>query len=175
MAEQTQFKLSLNGITLELSGDQAFVEEMYREIMRDIEEARARMARGERSQFTPRRAAKGSGASSAPSGEKDRPFEHIVWVHRCSELVHKIYMASPQDLGRVKPLRHLDPAHLATMYVEDRLLSRLMPQYDRGQTLWAELTQAGRARIAEASAAKPRPKKSSSSGSTQMLKGTSQT
>ena len=42
MSQQTQFRLNFNGISLELEGDRAFVDDMYRDIMRDIEEAKRR-------------------------------------------------------------------------------------------------------------------------------------
>ena len=45
--QHTRFQLTFNGISLELHGEKEFVEEMYREVMADLEEARARNARGE--------------------------------------------------------------------------------------------------------------------------------
>ena len=44
--QHTRFQLTFNGISLELHGEKEFVEEMYREVMADLEEARARNARG---------------------------------------------------------------------------------------------------------------------------------
>ena len=51
---------------------------------------------------------------------------------------------------KTRMLRAFDPDHLYTLYVEDPLLSKMMPRFGRGQTLWAELTTAGRRKIAEA-------------------------
>jgi len=90
--EKTQFRLNLNGISLELEGEKAFVEQMYRDIMKDIEEARRR---------NKAIAIKASGSkASAKEAEALRHRarrDSVVWIHRCSELVHKIYMASPED------------------------------------------------------------------------------
>lgn len=158
--DTTRFQLSLHGISLELSGERDFVEEMYREIMRDIEVARARMLAGQPSGLQQ------AIVSEEPTLQLDMPREsprpkgppvqeQVIWLHRCSELVHKIYMTSASDLARVMPLRHVNKERIATLYVEDKLLSKLMPQFDRGQTLWAELTRAGRKKIAEASLMPP--------------------
>lgn len=155
--QQTRFQLSVSGISLELHGEREFVEEMYREIMGALEEARARNARGEASMFSaPSREAK-PGAQLVKPGQKKAPAsrraraDHVIWVHRCTPLVNKIYMANPPELAKIKMLSIFELAHMATLYVEDGLLSTLLPQFDRGQTLWAELTVAGRRKIAEAS------------------------
>lgn len=146
MSEQTQFRLNLNGISLELEGDRAFVDAMYRDIMRDIEEAKRRNTTRQK------RDAKRSGKHRRPSkGAAPQPQQDgIIWVHRCSTLVHKIYMAGPQDLQGSAVLRNVDPEGLGTLYIEHSLLPKLMPRFERGQTLWAELTPSGRERIANA-------------------------
>lgn len=158
-AEETKFQLSLNGISLEVSGEREFVEEMYRAIMADIEEARRRLHQGVvtglSSSSAPAVSAKpaqNTPAKVSPSTKQRQNFEQVVWVHRCTSLVNKIYMASPRDLHRTKVLSKLNINHLATLYVEDKLMTRILPQFEKGQTLWAELTTAGRAKIAEASA-----------------------
>lgn len=158
-AEETKFQLSLNGISLEVSGEREFVEEMYRAIMADIEEARRRLHQGAMTKLTSPSApvADNKPAKSAPvkvsaSSKQRQNFEQVVWVHRCTSLVNKIYMASPRDLRRTKVLSKINLDHLATLYVEGKLMTRILPQFERGQTLWAELTTAGRAKIAEASA-----------------------
>lgn len=138
MEKKTQFRLNLNGIVLDLEGDRAFVEEMYKEIMRDIEEAKRR---NERVNQTP---------AERKRAKRKPKQESVLWIHRCSPLVHKIYMASPDDLEESPILSHIDHTKLGTLYIDHALLSKLMPQFDRGQTLWAELTPAGRERIANA-------------------------
>lgn len=144
--EKTQFRLNLNGISLELEGEKAFVEQMYRDIMKDIEEARRR-----------NKAIELKSSASKASAKEAEALRHrarrdsVVWIHRCSELVHKIYMASPEDLGQLRQIQAIDTEKIATLYIDDKLLPKLMPQFDKGQTLWAELTPAGRHKIASAS------------------------
>lgn len=173
----TRFQLSLHGIVLELEGERDFVDEMYRDIMRDIEEARARQLSGKPSGLEH---ASGTGGLHSPNPSLKSPpafgyglddvstevsqdararklraspqrAEHVVWLHRCSKLVHKIYMAAPRDLNKLGVFHNINVSQAATVYIEDGLLSDLLPQFDRGQTLWAELTRAGRKKIAEAS------------------------
>jgi hypothetical protein len=173
----TRFQLSLHGIVLELEGERDFVDEMYRDIMRDIEEARARQLSGKPSGLEhvsgtgglhpPKPSLKpppafGHGLDDVPTEVSQdararklrtspQRAEHVVWLHRCSELVHKIYMAAPRDLNKLGVFHNINVSQAATVYIEDGLLSDLLPQFDRGQTLWAELTRAGRKKIAEAS------------------------
>lgn len=144
MSQQTQFRLNLNGISLELEGDRAFVDDMYREIMRDIEEAKRRNT--ERQQKEAKRSGKFERKPKSPQPQHDG----IIWVHRCSALVHKIYMANAEDLLGSPVLRAIDPDVVGTIYIEHGLLPSLMPRFERGQTLWAELTPSGRERIANA-------------------------
>lgn len=138
--DSTHFELKLNGIVLEISGDRDFVDHMYRLVMRDLEEARERVRQGITTPPT-------TPSSARPVRPTDDP---VVWLHRCTDMVHKIYMASSSDLGGTPLFQVLDPRHLGVFYVEDELFRRHLPQFERGQTLWAELTPAGRAQIREA-------------------------
>jgi hypothetical protein len=159
--QHTRFQLTFNGISLELHGEKEFVEEMYREVMADLEEARARNARGQMPSTAPASASQAKPPATAGAKKKvERPLEHVIWLHRCTPLVNKIYMASPSDVRKTKRLSAFVPEQIATLYVEGKLLTDVMPQFDRGQTLWAELTTAGRKKIAEASSppAPPKPK-----------------
>lgn len=152
------FQLNLNGISLEISGDYDFVQSMYRRVMSDIEEARARMLRGEgpAPKAAPAPAKKGSlSVSEIKQRERSRPAyaavdNRVIWLHRTNSMVNKIYMANVEEISKTRMLRAFDPEHLYTLYVEDPLLSKMMPKFGRGQTLWAELTTAGRRKIAEA-------------------------
>ena len=168
-SDPTRFQLSLHGIKLELEGDREFVDAMYRDIMRDIEEARRRMLSGKPSGLE-RSVTRALAPKSAPAqGILRRPKKHsvggevatagrdghVVWIHRCAQLVHKIYMAAPRDLAQLPLMHHVNVSQIATAYIEDKLLSELMPRFDKGQTLWAELTRDGRRQIAEASLKPP--------------------
>lgn len=152
--DTTHFQLNVNGISLELSGEREFVQQMYQQIMRDLEVARDRMiARqseliaDDRSATAVKRRIK---ARKTPIPEQDN---QVIWLHRCNDMVHKIYMASADDI-RASPLFGLlDPSAIGTLYVRDPLLARALPRFERGQTLWAELTAAGRRKIAEATGA----------------------
>ena len=74
----------------------------------------------------------------------------VVWVHRCGEMMHKIYMSSPKEIARAQILRSLDTNLLNVVFAEEDLIALILPAVERGHTLWAELTEAGRRRIASA-------------------------
>lgn len=190
--ELTRFQLNLHGIALELEGERDFVDEMYREIMRDIEEARARFLAGKPSGLEikiPPKSGKKKGLRAPPVpplpslGEEPteliekehRPAEHVIWLHRCSSLVHKIYMTHRRELNGVAPFHRINTVFIKTAYIEDDLLSSLLPRYDKGQTLWAELTRAGREKIAEASKVEDSDKTSVYKPLKSSVKGTSST
>lgn len=137
----THFQFSLAGIELEISGDRHFVERMYRTVMHDIEMAR----KGETPKGQP------SNAQDERRQQLERKKREIVWVHRCSEMMHKIYMSSPKEIGRSPLLRSFDASQLGVVYAEKALVGMILPKTERGQTLWAELTEAGRERIKQAS------------------------
>jgi hypothetical protein len=161
--EAVRFQLNLNGILLEIEGERSFVEAMYREVIKDIEEARRRQlnpapAQPQQAAAAPQpRAVSGTGISvtnpqgnpKVPAG-RARAQQGVVWIHRCNELVHKIYMSSPQDLRTHSAFDILNPDKIGILYIEDPLISQLLPRFESGQTLWAELTPAGRKKIAEA-------------------------
>ncbi|MEM1350359.1 MAG: hypothetical protein AAGI01_17500 [Myxococcota bacterium] len=136
--ETDHFQLNFNGIQLEISGERSFVQHMYREVMRDLEEARRRALQAKPS----------SGKKRVKS--RERPEPNVIWLHRVSDMVHKIYMASHHDLDGSPLFDVLDRPTIGTLYVEDNLLPRALQRFARGQTLWAELTSVGRRKIAEA-------------------------
>ncbi len=136
--DTTQFQFSLAGIELEISGERKFVEKFYRRIMKDIEASRTWIA-------------------AEPSAEEDdpRPRSHetdepVIWVHRCTDMMHKIYMSSPREVSRARVLRAVDTDHVSVVFADDHMVEKVLPAVERGHTLWAELTEAGRRRIAEA-------------------------
>ena len=138
----TRFHFVLSGVELEIAGDRGFVEAMYKQIMQDIEEARQAVASGRRPQ-----------GAEAPASPKRRARaiggRKVVWIHRTSEMMHKIYMSSPDEISAAPVLRNFDTSRIAAIYAEKELV-RLVVRDDPGQTLWAELTEAGRRKIAEA-------------------------
>jgi hypothetical protein len=84
---------------------------------------------------------------------------NVVWIHRCNDLVHKIYMANHNDLRTHEVFGLIRPEQLGILYIEDPLLNQLLPRFEMGQTLWAELTPAGRKKIAEAASAPRKAKR----------------
>ncbi len=144
--EYTHFCLNLNGISLELEGERSFVEEMYRQIMRDIEEARRRnlAAQPQAASQAPLKASSATDPGQAPRPRATPSREQVIWIHRCSPLVHRIYMGTPQELSESPVLGAIQLDRVATLYIDDALLPKLLPRFERGQTLWAELTAAGK-------------------------------
>ena len=132
----TQFQFRLGGIELEISGDQAFVEKMYSRVMRDIETARKHVM-----------------GAPAPSVAKSDPRAaaegKILWVHRCSPMMHKIYMSSPAELAKSPIFRLIDASNVSIVFADRSVFDRLLPSVEKGATLWAELTERGRQRIAQ--------------------------
>ena len=141
----THFQFSLGNIELEISGDRDFVEKMYRMIMRDIETSRK--LDGATEEAKPQLA--------PPEFPSDLPFDRhrerpVVWVHRCSTMMHKIYMSSPEEIAKSPLLRVFDADWLSVVFAQDSLIRRVLPTVEDGQTLWAELTPEGRRKIAQA-------------------------
>lgn len=129
----TQFQFRLGGIELEISGDREFVEQMYMRVMRDIEAARRGLVE------TP---------AAAPTPAAPRAAQ-ILWVHRCSPMMHKIYMSSPAELEKAHVMRQIDTSRVKILFADKSVFERILPGVEKGATLWAELTAMGRKRIAE--------------------------
>lgn len=146
----THFQFSLAAIDLEISGDRAFVEKMYRMIMQDIEAARHAEPAGGSTIKAPAVKAADMAATIPPGGKRAKtvsPDSQVVWVHRCSDMMHKIYMSSPEELSRAHLLRVIDTSRIAVLFAEENVVDTLLPKVEKGHTLWAELTAKGRKRI----------------------------
>lgn len=135
----THFQFSLAAIQLEITGDRDFVERMYRTIMQDIEEARK--APADIPSTSPKQ---------APRSKTVDIDRQVIWVHRCSEMMHKIYMSSPEEVSRAHLLRNIDSTRLAVVYASDQCIDMILPKVEKGHTLWAELTEKGKQRIQSA-------------------------
>lgn len=127
----TQFQFRLGGIELEISGTQAFVEKMYARVMRDIESSQQHTVPAQ--------------SASDPEAFVDGK---LVWVHRCSPMMHKIYMSSPAELTRSPLMRAFDAGAVKILFADKSVFDRVLPAIEKGATLWAELTETGRRRIA---------------------------
>ena len=137
--DTTHFQFEYGGIMVEVSGERAFVDDMYRQVMKDIQQARRQPAKS---------------AEKTPP-----PAEQIVWVHRCSEMMHKIYMATPSVISRTILGRAIDISALRRMYVDKDVFERVLPSVAGDHTLFAELTDEGRAEIGNRSGRRKKTKK----------------
>jgi hypothetical protein len=137
MSDETQskFNFEFGGISIEVSGEKEFVQEVYQTVMRDVETARKNVEAS-------------GGKARGATGEKKEP--EAVWVHRSSDMMRKVYMAALKDVLKTPLGELLDIKVVSALYVEKGVFDRLFPDLENSQTLWAEFTQAGRKRIAEA-------------------------
>lgn len=133
--DDTRFHFDFGGITLELSGKRPFVEQMYRRVMEDVETVRRRV-----------REDKAAGGKVAPAQAR-RPS---VWVHRCSDMMRKIYMVSHDDVVASSLDEICDMGAVKNVYIAKNVFQKFFPDLEDGQTLWAEFTSVGREKIAEA-------------------------
>ena len=140
----THFQFTLGRLSIELSGEKEFVERAYKMLMADVEAARA--LRG-----VPLPEPIEASEAEDDNAEPVEPRK-IVWVHRCSEMMHKIYMSTANELSRNKFFRLFDLEGVNVVYTERDAVEAVLPGIEKGLTLWAELTSKGRQKIAEAQA-----------------------
>lgn len=126
--ETSRFEFNCHGVRVEIAGERRYVEQMYQALMADIEVAR--QAAGQQKQ-------------AEDLGLDDQ----IVWVQRCTDMMRKIYMASPDDLAVTPLARALDLELLDTVYIDKPVFDQLLTRLANERTLWAELTEAGREKI----------------------------
>ncbi len=133
--DDTRFHFDFGGITLELSGKRPFVERMYRRVMEDVEKMRRKV-----------RAEKDSDGEVVVK-PVSRPS---VWVHRCSDMMRKIYMVSHEDIVASALGTAFEMKQVKNVYISKGVFQDFFPALENGQTLWAEFTPVGREKIAEA-------------------------
>lgn len=145
-SERTKFRFDFGGITLELTGDREFVQEMYQCVMEDVQEARLRANQ------QPEQRGQGKRAVS-PGGKlkESQALPRSVWVHRADNLMRKIYMVSESDVARSWLAQILDETYISSVFVDKPIFEQVFPELDGGKTLWAEFTSEGRKRLAAAS------------------------
>ena len=128
---RSHFQFECEGIRVEISGDERFVEKMYRQIMRDIDAARPDDE---------------SIQSRRPRAQT--PHDQVVWLVRAGEMMRRIYMTETRNLQDSPVTRLLDAERIGTLYADKETFERLFPDIQRREeTLWAELTDEGRRRI----------------------------
>lgn len=126
-----QFQFSFRGVDIEISGESAFVDEFYRELMRDIQAARECL----------------ESSAEDPPDPKAMLNETPIWVHRCSDMMRKVYMTNADTMEQTILTHLLNFPHLRTLYINKQVFDSLLPTLTREYTLWAELTEEGRRTI----------------------------
>ena len=135
--KRTHFRFDFGGIQLELSGEREFVQEMYKEVMRDVERAREAVGQGE-----------GKARKNGAKGGQQKPS---IWLYRASELIRKIYMVARDEVEETILGGALEFGELGGVFIDKEVFGEFFPKMDGSQTLWAEFTAAGKELIAEAS------------------------
>lgn len=119
----TVYQLTLPGLGLKLSGPRRMVEEVYRKISLDL----ARFQGFEASEVT----------------QETPAFNHI-WVYLSSEYLNKVYVLESNSLGHSLLGRFVDADRVRRVHAHDREALRTSGLEEADQTVWAEVTAAGR-------------------------------
>jgi hypothetical protein len=129
--DQTRYFVSTHGLEVTLEGPRRLVEELYREISRDLA-------------LLPREEAPPSGDPAA-----EAPAWGSIWVYLRTEHLHKVYLVEREALAHHLMGRFLDVDRVRRVHAHEpeALLFAALEEDD--QTLWAEVTEAGRAWLRE--------------------------
>jgi hypothetical protein len=133
--DRTHFQFEFRGVKVEISGTRDYVDSMYQILMRDMEAARR-------------------GAIEDLEPVETHTEERLLWVHRCSEMMHKIYMTAPHTIRNSALGRAMNANAVDTLYAEKHAFDDLLSSFAGDRTLWAELTAEGRKTIDKADAKK---------------------
>jgi hypothetical protein len=134
----THFHLKMGDIELDVEGEREFVEKVYRMLMLDVERVRA-------DEFQ----------TAECNPPEDDIAETLTWVHRCSELLHKIYLIKTSKLSASLLNVAFDVHHLGALYVDRAAIDRILPSLTTDNTIYAQLTPAGKRKIAAMSNPNP--------------------
>ena len=137
--ELTHFRFDFGGIKLEVSGEREFVREMYHRVMQDVEKARNANLADSRS----------VNADGSTLDKKSKIREPSVWVHRCSDLMRKIYMLTYEEFKKTPLVNFINLSRVRNIYLDKGIFDEILPETESNQTLWAEFTRAGKNKIAE--------------------------
>ncbi len=136
-SKSTQFQFKFAGVEIEIKGEPGFVNRMYRTILADVERART---------F--------EDFHLSEVADDDSLSKKIIWIHRCSEMMNKIYMSTLRELKQNKTLQMLDLQGVGVIYCDPKALGAVLKNHEEGQTLWAELTTQGKLKIAKSTGEK---------------------
>lgn len=120
----TRFRLALPGLTVEVTGEQTFVEEMFGKVSQDLTELLSQ-------------------PSNARAGI-DRELHH-VWVYVRGSLYNKVYLSDIRQLERGPLGRFLDPDRIRRVYADGEGSARYAGFGADEKTMWAEFTEEGQA------------------------------
>ena len=130
---RTSFRIELPGLEVSISGDRAFVEDIFQEISADLLPALT-----------------GQGRVHAGLTPLDLPVvdeSSYTWVYGCSPLYSKVYAVRDTHIRAGLLGGAIDSAQLRRIYV-DGVESELFAAIAGGQqTLWAEFTDEGKERF----------------------------
>jgi hypothetical protein len=127
----TRFNLELPGLRINISGEKAFVEELYYALSHDLLPL---FLAGQGATPTP---------TPQPTPNETSDKDTYSWVYRCSEFFNKVYAVNDQQLRAGILGSCVDPRRIRRVYVarDDRdLFTSLAGTH---KSLWAEFTQEG--------------------------------
>lgn len=140
-SKSTRFQFNFAGVEIEIQGNQEFVNKMYRKILADVEQARV----------VENLESEGVDIVDPTDGSLSK---NIIWIHKCSQMMNKIYMSTHNDLKNQPILDALDLHGVGVIYCDRNSISNILPKREEGHTLWAELTTQGKIQIANSQDAK---------------------
>lgn len=130
---RTRFRIELPGLEVSISGDRAFVEDLFKEISADLLPALTGQV--------------GSHAGLTPLDLPTVGETSYTWVYGCSPLYSKVYAVRDAHIRAGLLGGAVDPAQLRRIYI-DGVESELFAAIAGGQqTLWAEFTDEGKERF----------------------------
>lgn len=131
-----RFRFNFGELTLELTGEREFVERMYHRVMKDVETVRLRCEE----------------KLDADEVVQDGTDESSVWLHRCGNMMRKIYMCSRDDIMETPLGEVVGADKISAVYLDKDTFAEFFRDLEDGYTLWAEFTSVGRQKIEEATA-----------------------
>ena len=135
----TRFRLNLPNILIELTGERDFVEELYRQVSRDL------LPLYESQPPKPLPSAPELPAKAAHKADVSKaPHKRFTWIYACTDLFHKVYVVENPTIDRSIIGRWIDARNIRRLYLnreDEKLIDSLAGS---NKTLWAEFTEAGR-------------------------------
>ncbi len=128
--KSTRFQFNFAGVEIELEGKDEFVIEMYQKILSDVERAQGEMR------------------LDSDTTNDNSLSKKIIWIHKCTPMMKKVYMSSGDELKKQPLLNFIDLQGVELIYCDEDAFPSILPEEFAGNTLWAELTTKGKMSIA---------------------------